>query len=127
MRTVTPLFKLDEFRSPTAHLWVSFTFLSIFSGIPTPIQTVHLRSLPPRRNFPQLLHMFTGYHLIPHATQHQDRCTPRYEREFGHGVPFLVTQEGQGTEEWEGVWHYFSEGSEGVFEDECIDLVELTI
>ena len=68
--------------------------------------------------------MFTGYHLIPRTTQHQDRCTPRYEREFGHRVPFLVTQERQGTEERESMWHDLSEGGEGVFENECFDLVE---
>ena len=35
-----------------------------------------------------------------------------------------MTQEGQGTEERESMWHDLSEGGEGVFEDECFDLVE---
>ena len=89
------------------HRRVPFSFV-----LPLPLST------PFRDRLPQLPHMFLGYDLVQHTTEHQYGRRGGDEWNLVDRVPLLVAEEGDGGEDWNDVWDERWEGGEGVFENE---------
>lgn len=68
------------------------------------------------------LHVLRRNELVLQAREQQDGRRRRDERNFGGGVPFLVTEEREGSEQGEDVRDELRERCEGVFKNESGDL-----